>query len=215
MCRCGVSACGGVGSRFPGPWHTLEVNHCSIFPKVALHVLTSRWLTGHRLYSWQYLYRDLNSPPWQQKRHAKPLCCPCDSNTLKRRSVVCFELLGLLTAGSSQHREKRPKQDAWGSPWAFWHIPPFLRTHAGHWKTCGTMRSATITTQVSSRAQAKSRKPSCTCFMRGYPFPCVFVYGSHRYTSSPGSSERGPVTVLSALLCPLLLLVLPGCAILH
>src|SRR5258707_11689702 len=29
------------------------------------------------------------------------------------------------------------------------------------------MRSATITTQVISRAKANSRKPSCTCFMRG------------------------------------------------
>src|SRR5260221_7634752 len=33
------------------------------------------------------------------------------------------------------------------------------------WKTCGTMRSATITTQVISRAKTNSRKPSCTCFM--------------------------------------------------
>src|SRR5258708_16906819 len=72
------------------------------------------------------MHRDLNSPSWQQKRHDKPLCCPCDNNTLKGRSVFCFELLGLLTAGSSHHREKRSKREAWGSPWAFWHIPPFL-----------------------------------------------------------------------------------------
>src|SRR5260370_76516 len=72
------------------------------------------------------MHRNLNSPSWQQKRHDKPLCCPCDNNTLKGRSVFCFELLGLITAGSAQHREKRAKRDAWGSPWAFWHIPPFL-----------------------------------------------------------------------------------------
>src|SRR5258708_23634931 len=117
------------------------------------------------------MHRDLNSPSWQQKRHDKPLCCPCDNNTLKGWSVVCFELLGLLTAGSSHHREKRAKRDAWGSPWAFWHHPSFPQNPCRAWKTCGTIRSATITTQVSSRAQAKSREPGCTCFIRGYSFP--------------------------------------------
>src|SRR5260370_23562136 len=46
----------------------------------------------------------------------------------------------------------------------------FAQNTCKAWKTCGTMRSATITTQVSSRAQAKSTQPSWTCFMQARSF---------------------------------------------
>src|SRR5258708_34702409 len=118
----------------------------------------------------------------------------------KGRSILCFELLGLLTAGSSQHREKRSKRDAWGSPClGVLAYPSFPQNPCKILKTCSTICSAIIMNTVSGRAQVKSIQPSCTCFMRGYSFHYVFVYGSRRYTPSPVSSQGGPV--LSALPC--------------
>src|SRR5260370_6897710 len=108
-------------------------------------------------------------------------------------SVVCVDLLGLLTAGSSQHREKGAKRDALGFSLGVLAYPSFPQNPCKVLKTCGTICSAMIMNTVSSRAQVKSIQPSCTCFMRGYSLPSVFVYGSHRYPSSSGSSERGPV----------------------
>src|SRR5260370_11999752 len=62
----------------------------------------------------------------------------------------------------------------------------FPQNTCSAWKTCGTMRSATITTQVSSRAQAKSTQPSWTCFMRGCSFPARRI--SHLV---PGTCHHG------------------------
>src|SRR6266446_3004136 len=107
---------------------------------------------------------------------------------------LCFELPGLLTAGSSQHREKRSKRDALWLSLDVLAYPSFPQNPCKVLKTCGTICSAMIMNTVSRRAQVKSIQPSCTCFMRGGSFPSVFVYGSHRYLSSSCASERGPVT---------------------
>ena len=57
-------------------------------PKSILACLTSLWLTGEAIHGIMYI--DLNSPPWQQKRHSKPLCCHSVTNSTTRTVSFMF-----------------------------------------------------------------------------------------------------------------------------